>query len=100
MSLFVGFQKVELSTTSSEISPRARGGLTGDEWNLSACCIAVACSVLGSSLVSGIFCRSSILIHLNKVDGCIHTALKGGQVDIKSDFSVEHFEHLVFGVAL
>lgn len=61
--------------------------------------IAVASSVLGTSLVGGVFGHTTISVHLDEVESTVKTTRKVGHIDVESEFLVLEFEHLVLGIA-
>jgi hypothetical protein len=69
---------------------------TVDELDISgALRIAVASSVLGTSLVVGVFGLATISVHLDEVESTVKTARKLGDIDIKRELAVEQVELLV-----
>ena len=60
--------------------------------------IAVAGSVLGTSLVAGVGGETTIGNHLGEVESTIDTATDTRDVDVKGELLVEGLEHLVGGV--
>lgn len=57
--------------------------------------IAVAGTVLCTSLVGRVLARASVLVHSDEVESSIQTALDCGQVDIEGELVVHQSEHLV-----
>ena len=57
-------------------------------------------AVLGTGLVGRVLGHATILVHGDKVEGRVETALDGGQVDIKGELIVHEGEHLVLGGAV
>lgn len=57
--------------------------------------IAVSGSVLGTSLVVGVLCFTTIRIHLDKVHGTVKTTGELGDIDVECELLVLGLEHLV-----
>lgn len=74
---------------------------TSDElhvvWALS---IAVTGTVLGTSLVGWVLGHTTVLVHLDKVQGSVDTARGVGDIDIKGELLTDGVEHVVVGVVL
>lgn len=98
--LFVGLPQVELSTAGTIASPSLRGGLTVNKRRSTALSITVPSSVLGTGLVRRVFRASTIRLHLDQVNGPVHAALEGGDIDIKRELSIGQLEQLVLVLAL
>ena len=62
--------------------------------------IAVACAVLGTSLVGGETGHASICVHGREVDSTVETTGELGNVDVECELLVQELEHLVFGVTV
>lgn len=60
--------------------------------------VAVASSVLGTSLVGAILGCTTISIHLREVERAIKAARKVGDVNVKSELLIEEVENLVVAV--
>ena len=67
---------------------------------LGALRVAVASTVLSTSLVGCVLGETTILSHLDEVQSTVETAGEVGHVDIEGEFLVEEGEHLVVGVVL
>ena len=59
---------------------------------------AVARSVLGTGLVGGVLGHTTVLVHLDEVEGAIQATGEVGNVNVKGEFLVEKIEHLVVRV--
>lgn len=60
--------------------------------------VAVSGTILRTSLVGAVLGRSSVLVHLDKVDGAVKTAREVGYVDVHGKLLVLEVEHLVVAV--
>lgn len=60
--------------------------------------VAVASSVLGTSLVGGVRPKATVFLHLDEVESTVETARKVGDIDVEGEFLVLHVEHLVFAL--
>lgn len=81
--------------------PAEQVGLAVDELNVpGALSVTVTSSVLRTGLVIGEPRHTTILVHLDEVEGTVETTGEVGHVDIKGEFLVVHVEHLVSGGAL
>jgi hypothetical protein len=58
--------------------------------------IAIASSVLGTSLVGGVFRFISISRHLNEIESTVKTARHVGDIHIECELLVLELEHLIF----
>ena len=65
---------------------------------LRALSVAVASSVLGTSLVAGIFRQTTIGVHLDEVQSTVETARQVRHVDVEGELLVFQLEHRVRGV--
>jgi len=75
--------------------------LSVDELHVSgALRIAVASTVLGTSLVGGETGHATVCVHGREVDGTVETTRELGNVDVEGELLVQELEHLVFGVAV
>jgi len=94
------------STTGSSVRvvvgwlPAFDVGSSSDELEVSgALRVAVASSVLGTSLVVGVLARTTVGVHLGEVESAVETAGELGNVDIEGELLVERLEELVGAVA-
>ncbi len=62
--------------------------------------VAVAGSVLSTSLVGWIFGHATISVHLGEVEGTVETAREGGDINIEGELLVEGLEDLVGSVGV
>lgn len=60
--------------------------------------VTVTSSVLGTGLVVGLLGHTTVLGHLDEVQGTVETALKLGNIDIEGELLVLEVEHLVLSV--
>ena len=60
--------------------------------------IAVASSVLGTSLVVRVLRKTTVSVHLDEVESTVETTGKLRHVDVESELLVLEVEHLVFRV--
>lgn len=62
--------------------------------------IAIAGTVLGTSLVSWVLRASSVLVHGDEVDGAVEAAAQFAVLNIESNFVAVHGKHLVLVVTV
>lgn len=60
--------------------------------------VAVASSVLGTSLVGREAGHATVLVHLDEVEGTVETARQVGHVNVEGELLVLELEHLVLGL--
>jgi len=86
---------------ASSWCPSLNVGLTSDELHVMwALRIAVTSSVFGTSLIGWVLGHTTILVHLDKVDGAVKTARKVADINVKCNFLVQWLEHEVGGIGL
>ena len=58
-------------------------------------CVAVASTILGTSLITRVLGHPTVRIHLYEVESGVETAFEGGQIDVEGELLVLQLEHVV-----
>ena len=61
-------------------------------WTL---CVAVASTILGTSLITRVLGHPTVRIHLYEVESGVETAHDVGQIDVEGELLVLQLEHVV-----